>query len=559
MQRARKVGLVALAAFVLLVLGVSAAWAVDARSHDGTVARNVTLGGRDVSGMGAEEVRRIVDDLATRYPSTPVRIDDGEGGFTTTAGELGARVDREATLRNAMAAGKRGNVLGRIAGWTVGFVDERDAGVEVELANATVYDTVRRHDTSRKDAVEPSLAVREGELIAVAGKPGRGVDPADVIEALPDVLADTGPGDTAVVEVERGSVLPRFGIDRARVLVGRAEELLDGGLKVRAGTASATIPEKTLRAWLTTRAGVDDLELAIDPGEAEKGLPDLLPRAGREAVSAGFRVVGGTVTITAARNGTACCDDEAPELVLQGMSDGSDAVVELPLEPVEPRRTEQEARALRIAEPVGSFTTNHKCCEARVRNIHRIADILRGHVIDPGETFSINDTVGRRTTAKGFVSAGVIENGRLTEDIGGGISQFATTMFNAAFFAGLEFGEYQSHSLYISRYPYGREATMGYPRPDLQVKNVTPYGILVWPSYTERSITVTLYSTKHFRSVDQTGQSKRPQGTCTVVTTERTRVLPDGERKVDSVRARYRREEGLNCDGTQTPPPTNRP
>ena len=559
MQRARKVGLVALAAFVLLVLGVSAAWAVDARAHDGTVARNVTLGGRDVSGMRAAEIRPIVEDLAARYPATTVRIDDGDGGFSTTAGELGVRVDREATLRNAMSAGKSGNVVGRIAGWTLGFVDERDAAVEVEVANATVYETVRRLDTERTDAVEPSLAVRDGELVAVAGKPGKGIDPADVIAALPDALADTPPGGTVVVKVERGAVPPRFGVDRARALVGRAEELVDGGLKVRAGEAAATIPERTLRAWMTTRAGVDDLELAIDGEEAKEGLPDLLPRAGREPVSAGFRVVDGTVIITPARNGTACCGDESPELVLRGLSDGTTAAVELPLRAEEPRRTEQEARALRIAEPVGSFTTNHKCCEARVRNIHRIADILRGHVIDPGETFSINDTVGRRTTAKGFVSAGVIENGRLTEDIGGGISQFATTMFNAAFFAGLEFAEYQSHSLYISRYPYGREATMGYPHPDLQVRNVTPYGILVWPTYTERSITVTLYSTKHFRSVEQTGQTKRPQGTCTVVTTQRTRVLPDGERKVDTVRARYRREEGLNCDGTQTPPATNRP
>jgi vancomycin resistance protein YoaR len=131
----------------------------------------------------------------------------------------------------------------------------------------------------------------------------------------------------------------------------------------------------------------------------------------------------------------------------------------------------------------------------------------------------------------------------------------ATTLFNAAWFAGLDFGEYQSHSLYISRYPYGREATMGYPHPDLEVKNTTPYGILLWPTYTERSLTVSMYSTKYYESVTMSAQTKRPQGTCTVVRSERTRVLLDGERKVDSTSARYRAREGLNCDGSQAPPP----
>ena len=56
------------------------------------------------------------------------------------------------------------------------------------------------------------------------------------------------------------------------------------------------------------------------------------------------------------------------------------------------------------------------------------------------------------------------------------MSQFATTLFNAAFFAGLDIREYQAHSEYFSRYPRGREATMGFPNPDLVIENTTPYG-----------------------------------------------------------------------------------
>ena len=78
--------------------------------------------------------------------------------------------------------------------------------------------------------------------------------------------------------------------------------------------------------------------------------------------------------------------------------------------------------------------------------------------------------------------------GEHVDEVGGGVSQFATTMFNAAFFAGLPIDEYQAHSEHFDRYPFGREATMGYEHPDLQWKNDTPYGILIWTSHTATSV-----------------------------------------------------------------------
>ena len=148
--------------------------------------------------------------------------------------------------------------------------------------------------------------------------------------------------------------------------------------------------------------------------------------------------------------------------------------------------------------------------------------------------------------------------------MGGGVSQFATTMFNAAFFAGLDIPTYAMHGLYISRYPYGREATLSFPSPDLRVRNTTPYGVLIWPTYTGSSITVTLYSTKYLTSSEQTNQtrtekeSKPPAdapkdpppespGPCVAVTTERTRVYLDGRSVVDRFSGLYAPAEGWSC------------
>jgi vancomycin resistance protein YoaR len=202
----------------------------------------------------------------------------------------------------------------------------------------------------------------------------------------------------------------------------------------------------------------------------------------------------------------------------------------------------------RVGEVSPGFTTFHAAGEPRVTNIHRIADLVRGAVIPPnGGRFSVNEYVGKRTVANGFVEAGAIANGEHVSEVGGGVSQFATTLFNAAYFAGLDILTYQAHSEYFSRYPRGREATMGFPNPDLVIQNNTPYGVLIWTSYTGSSLTVTMYSTP-FATGEQTGISESHSGNCTVVTTTRTRTYVDGRPPTtDQFHATYRPGEGQFC------------
>ncbi|HEY7072977.1 MAG TPA: VanW family protein, partial [Acidimicrobiales bacterium] len=255
-----------------------------------------------------------------------------------------------------------------------------------------------------------------------------------------------------------------------------------------------------------------------------------------------------------------CCGPTSPDVIWQALLNGqSPAALEVQI--TDPALTTEAAQALGITQAVGGnnawrngaattagpgFTTYHDPGQPRVTNIHRIADIVRGAVIMPGDTFSINDYVGPRTVAKGFVEAGAIREGEHVDEVGGGVSQFATTTFNAAYFAGLDILTYQAHSESFSRYPPGREATMGFPAPDLKIRNNTPYGILIWPTYTGTSLTVTLYSTP-FATGAQTGISESMSGACRVVTTTRTRTFPDGHTANDTFKATYRPGEGLTC------------
>jgi vancomycin resistance protein YoaR len=125
-------------------------------------------------------------------------------------------------------------------------------------------------------------------------------------------------------------------------------------------------------------------------------------------------------------------------------------------------------------------------------------------------------------------------------------------MFNAAFFGGLALDEYQSHSVYFSRYPFGREATLSNPWPDLVLTNSTDYPVLIWPTYDDTSITVTLYSTQHI-DVVELDQRVTYRRQCRHSEIDRQRTYPDGRVVVDTIEANYRPGDGIDCNGKPIP------
>ncbi len=180
-----------------------------------------------------------------------------------------------------------------------------------------------------------------------------------------------------------------------------------------------------------------------------------------------------------------------------------------------------------IREPISSFTTYYTAGQSRVTNIRRFAEIVDGYIIPPGESFEINHYVGRRTPEKGFVGGGAIQNGELVTEFGGGVSQFSTTFFNAAWFAGVELVDFKAHSVYFSRYPPGREATLNWPDVNNEIRNDTPYAILVDTHSTATSVTVTFWSTPYWDV--QTIMGPCGCGGAFTVTNQRIITPPGGE------------------------------
>jgi hypothetical protein len=188
-------------------------------------------------------------------------------------------------------------------------------------------------------------------------------------------------------------------------------------------------------------------------------------------------------------------------------------------------------------QAIGSFTTPLEPGQPRNHNIHLAADHIDGDTIASGDRYSLNQGIGERTRARGFQENGFIdEDGDVISVVGGGVSQMATTFFNAAWFAGIELIDHRPHSQYFERYPPGREATLVWGQLDVVVENDTPFPIEIATSYTDSEVTVTLIGTP-WGSVTASWDTA-PDGVGTgdafSVDYGRTVTYPDGSTSDDS-------------------------
>jgi vancomycin resistance protein YoaR len=555
--RPRRRGLVTALVIVGLVVLALGGWAIDAKAHEGKVARGVAIGGTGVSGDTPAELATATAALATLYQRAHVRITSPKGTLDATAAMVGLSLDQAATAEAAMAVDRDGSAIKRPVQWARSLVTTRAAPLHFTLDQAAFAKGITElAAANRIDPVEPGFTDSENGVVVVPGVKGEAIDVADLARRL-QAAADTGVTPIEVNAIP-APIAPVHGDADAQAVVDKANTFVKTPLNLSVGGKSATINAKTLRGWLTPVQGPNGLEIGADQARIVKELPALVGDIGTAPVQLGFTLVDDPDTkkpkavIIDGQNGSRCCAPDSAARVAAAIAAGQNAAT-LDLEVIPPDHDHAWAESLGINEEIATFTTPHPGPVGldRVTNIHRIADTVRGMYIEPGGTFSVNGRVGQRTKEKGYVSAPVIYNGTHDEDVGGGVSQFATTFFNAAFFGGMEYDAYQSHSIFIDRYPYGREATISWPKPDLIIKNPSPYGVMVWTSYTDTSLTVSLWSTR-WATGAQTGQHPEPDGPCTKVVTERTRTWVDGHTDVDKVVAIYQ-PAGPEGDGIKCP------
>jgi vancomycin resistance protein YoaR len=580
MSKRRRAGMIGGGITLGLLLLLVAGWGIESAVSGDRAARKITVAGMSVGGLDHDDIIAVAGDLTASLSQASATLNVGDRVIETDPVALGVRVDGETLADDALTARRGGFFLARPFRWLGSFFGEEELDVPYLIDKESAAQAVIQLVENELDGpLEPILDIVGGELVVVPGADGATLADDVMAEALPDMLEAGQPYE---LTLDPQPLLPDLDTDQLVELADEANERTADDIIVQVLASQAVISSEQMRSWVLLNFDDEEPVWIFDEATLIAELKPQFTGLGSEDQQARFEVVNGKPVIIPASESVVCCEEGSADALKAALAeplpepsenededqddasspdDDEDVEPELPeriveLAPVVSGSTEgvAELEVLGIVEEVATFTTNHSCCENRVTNIQLMADIVKGAVIKPGETFSLNAYVGKRTSERGFLPAGAIARGVLEAQVGGGVSQFTTTIFNAAFFAGIEFVEYQSHSLYFSRYPRGREATISWPKPDFKIRNDTPYGILVWPTYDDTSITVTLYSTKHIE-VEDIGRTETSQGACTRVTTTRQRVWEDGTEKIDSVFAVYRPGQGLDCAGNPTVPP----
>ena len=244
-------------------------------------------------------------------------------------------------------------------------------------------------------------------------------------------------------------------------------------------------------------------QLAIGGAGANEFFARFRRAVDREPVDAAFVVLpSDRVTVRPGQPGRLLDVAAAGRAILAAALDPTNRVARLVVQPAQPERTTREARAMGIVGRVGGYTTYYGGDPNRIHNVQLVSRLVDGALIAPGTTFSFNGTTGERSAERGFREAPVIINGELQNGIGGGVCQVSTTVFNAAYEAGLPIETRTNHALYISHYPQGRDATVNYPDIDLKFKNDTGRWLLLRTFVAPSALTVKLYGTPQDRRVE---------------------------------------------------------
>jgi hypothetical protein len=540
-----------LPSLVIPMVVSAVAWTTHVAAEGREIAPNVSFAGVDVSGLHPDDARAVVQSRGEEFLNTPVTIDFGDRRIVTDARDIGFEYDYTETLASVFSARHGDGPIDEFAAWASTPFQEVVVEDRYHLDESRATARLAVEDFVLEPPVEPTITHDpETGLHLAPGQDGLGVDIAEVIAALAD--SDVASG---AVEIRAGTdpIPPTVPDSAVADLAQDLNETTDHGqIALLAGTAK-TIPSRQIRNHLGSVVEDGRLSASVDLEGLQQEIEALFPDPIGDFVPPVLEVVDGQVRVV--EEGEAppvCCSAESVAHMAEAILGGGSAFYELQTRPEDDPVRLAWADGSQIIEPVSEFTTNHACCENRVANIQTMADAVRGVYIVPGQTFSLNDFIGPRTRAKGYLPAGAIRGGHMTDEIGGGVSQFTTTLFNAAYFAGLDLDEYQSHSVYFSRYPFGREATLSMPGPDLVLTNSTDYPILIWPTYDATSITVTMYSTRNVE-VAELDQRISFRNQCRQSAIDRQRTFSDGRVVVDTIVAFYRPGDGLDCNGRTIP------
>ena len=488
---ARKLILIGLAVIAIVIALYVAAIIVTGSG----VRAGTTVNGVNIGGLSREEAIATLDDSVGKIAAKPLKVKAGDQQLVVDPIEAGLTFDAAATVEQA--SGRTLNplmMIGSLAGThalnPVIAVDSAKLDSQVAQLAGTID----------VPAIEPTISVTRSGTKVQAGKPGLALDQPAIAAQLTDAFMlprkpIAAPIITAEPNISKAAV--QEATDLARTAVS-APVQVDA-----AGTIASIRPGAIAQALNFTAEG-DRFVPSLDGAVLHQAIGRQLEGVETTGRNATFEIVKGKPVVVPSVVGNGVSDEELSSKVLTVIGNPEpNRTVAVTMGVRDPELTTAQAEALGVTERISTFTQKFPYAAYRVQNIGQAAKYVNGTLLLPGETFSLNDTIKERTEKNGYTVGFLIgPGGVFAEDFGGGVSASATTVWTGAFFAGMEPKQVQAHSIYISRYQAGLEATVGWGLFDMSFTNTSPYGVFITTKITNTSMSVSFWSTKVYDEIE---------------------------------------------------------
>ncbi|MEM8529269.1 MAG: peptidoglycan binding domain-containing protein [Chloroflexota bacterium] len=479
------------------------------------VMQGVSIQGQPVSGMSYEALQTELEDQYASFQTTPITLAFDDQTWTPSLDQLGARLDIEAMTNAAMMTGRHGGPVQRVqdlwALWSGGVDIGPRLIIDEQILQAYLSITALEVEQPPRDA---ALSVAEGKVVPTAARDGRQVLVDDTVD---DVILSLESLEPQTVVMRTRLLDPTIDDAKMTVIADEARELLDTPLTLRQGDRSWTWEPERISSLLDVARDDGEISVSIDEQRLEAAVEDLAQVVNSPTAEPRVAFSNGALTIAQpGQTGWRLEQSEAVEAIREAIYEG-DRTLDLPVEELTPQVTAETLPELGIVEVVGEGKTSFAgSADYRITNIKAGAAQLNGVLIAPGEEFSFNTQIGAINEENGFVQGYAVIGNRTQLEWGGGVCQDSTTVFRAAFWAGLPITERHAHPFYISwydDYSFPEEAAPGMDAAiftgvqDLKFVNDTENWLLMEALVDEvnQVMTVRLYGTKPNRTVTVSG------------------------------------------------------
>jgi len=462
------------------------------------VPPGTTVAGVAIGGMDQRTAVETLREQLARPAAEPLEFDNAGEVLVVKPRQAGVWVNAVDTVEPLVR--RSWNPLERLFGIGGGEEVEPVIVVEEDKLDRQMGAFERLVTTLPQD---PALSVRGTRVEFTPGRQGRTIDEAAARAQIVDSVIEPREVRELPVVVEE----PIVTVANATAANEFAQAAVSGPVTVVVGDVVAEIPAVVIgRSLSFTMQDGDYVPRLSGEGLYESIAEEL--EVAKEPRDARFKVrKNGKLRIVPSRAATGVESEELADRVLTVLgrdgSEGQEREVIVPEGQRQPAFTTADAEALDIKDKLSSFTQQFNYAPYRVTNIGQAAEYVNGTVLMPGDTFSMNDTINERTVENGYTEGTIIGPGGVFEEaLGGGVSAATTAVWTAAFFAGMERVDTRAHSVYISRYQPGLEATVAWGIFDMKFRNDSPYPVVITTEMTNSSMTVEFWGTKVYDEIE---------------------------------------------------------